>query len=338
VFGFVLALVLIIAAVAVLVVARRQSNDSWIPKVVAGALGVLGVALLPLQVFYVQDPGEASVKVAFGYITGINTEQGPQPKAPWEDIISYSIRSQKIEMYSNEGGNGENGTAITAPLAGGANASVSITVLYSIKPDAVSDIYSRFRTQDLLLGNALEPSLRDVVRKESAKYQPLQIKQQRADLGNGILAALLAWEDEYGVIVDQVNLGDISLDPSTEEAISKVIQAQQEVEQARAGLEKAQIEAEKTKTVALADADADQIIRCGATTRTETRTIDGKETEVTVVTPKPVEQCENRLSEQVLYARYIDALKDISAAGDLIVITPEGANGPILNLPARQSE
>jgi regulator of protease activity HflC (stomatin/prohibitin superfamily) len=342
---FIIASIITIAALVVLLAWRSSVKESkknkyeddsfrkplgWATLVLFSVSSVFWI----FSVFSRQDPGEAIVRLSFTkQIAGVTTSAGMHWKAPWDSTEVFNIRNQKIEMFSNDNGNGANGAVISSPLANGANADVSITVLYSIDPEAVREIYTDFKTQDGLLSSALEPSLRDIVRKESAKFEPLLIKQNRADLGGKIEAALDAWHDQYGIIVETVNLGDIKLDEETENSIEGASAAKQKNEQLRNELEGARINAEKTRTIALADADADQIIRCGATTTTTTQIIDGKETEVTDVIPKSGAECENRLSEQVLYARYIDALKEIAANGNLIVITPEGGNGPILNLP-----
>lgn len=304
-------------------------------SVLAAVIGLTGLITL-FNSFYSQGEGVANVRVSItGQVIGdATTEAGLHAKAPWDTVYEYDIRNQKVEMFSNPSGDGVNGAAISAPLDGGANASVSITILYSITPGEVVDIYKEFGPQTALLGNALEPSLRDIVREMSAEYAPLAIKQERASLSNDILEVLSEKWAEYGVIVVEVNLGDITLDPSTEEAIAAVITAQQRVEQARAELEQAQITAETTKTEAQAAADADQIIRCGATVTTEVQMINGKETTVQVVTPKTNAECENRLNEQVLTTKWYETLRSVGANGNVVVVIPEDGTAPIINLPS----
>lgn len=313
---------------------REYGFSRTIWRIVLGAVLALAAIFTLFNTFYPQGEGVANVRVAVtGQVNGVTTDAGLHAKAPWDSVSEYDIRNQKIEMFSNDSGNGANGAAISAPLDGGANAAVSITILYSITPNEVTSIYKGFGPQVALIQNALEPSLRDIVRKESAEYAPLAIKQERAALGNDIFESLSTKWAEYGVQVNEVNLGDISLDPSTEEAIAAVITAQQRVEQSRAELEQAQITAETTKTEAQAAADADQIIRCGATTRTETQLINGKETTVQIVVPKTNAECENRLNEQVLTTKWYETLQDVGAGGNMVVIVPEDGTAPIINLP-----
>ncbi len=317
-----------------------NSSKSHVPlKLTLSGVACLITAALILGFtsYYTQDPGEAVVVKSFtGSVVGQTTESGLHFTAPWNSTESFDIRNQKLEMYSNAGGEGADGSALSVPLKGGANASVSITVIYSIEPNSVTSIYEKFKTQEGLRSNALKASLRDVVRNLTSSYAPLEIKEQRTKLGNDIQTTLSEDWKQYGVTIDQVNLGDITLDPATEQAISGVIAAQQEVEKSRAGLEKAEIDAEVTKTDAQAQADADQIIRCGANVTYESRKINGVDTNVAVVTPKSNAECENRLNPQVLLTKYFDTLRQIGEKGNMVVIVPEGGATPIITLPSEQ--
>lgn len=344
--GFIIFLIVLVAIAVGLIIGgkrfQKKAGDDYplAPKVVQWVgylVGVIAIAIIGLSSFYTQDPGEAVVVKSFtGSIVTSTADAGMHLKAPWDSTESFDVRNQRLEMFSNAGGEGADGAALNVPLKGGANASVSITVIYSINPGSVEQIYTDFQNQEGLRNNALKAKMRDIVRNETAKLEPLQVKENRAVLGTSIFESLSkAWE-RYGIVVDQVNLGDISLDASTEEAIAKVINAQQEVEQARANLAKAKITAEVTKTEAKAQADADQIMRCGAQT-VEVKVTDpvtGKETTEMQVTPIPMDQCQNRLNEQVLTNKYIDALKEIASKQGNVIIT-DGKTVPMVSVPTQ---
>lgn len=342
--GFIIFLIVLVAIALGLIIGgkrfQKTAGDDYplAPKVVTWAgyiVGVIAISIIGLSSFYTQDPGEAVVVKSFtGSIVTSTANAGMHLKAPWDSTESFDVRNQRLEMFSNAGGEGADGAALNVPLKGGANASVSITVIYSINPSSVEQIYTDFQNQEGLRNNALKAKMRDIVRNETAKLEPLQVKENRAALGTSIFEALQKEWDRYGIMVDQVNLGDISLDASTEEAIAKVINAQQEVEQARANLAKAKITAEVTKTEAKAQADADQIMRCGAQT-VEVKVVDpvtGKETTEMQVTPIPMDQCQNRLNEQVLTNKYIDALKEIASKQGNVIIT-DGKTVPMVSVP-----
>lgn len=283
---------------------------------------------------YTQDPGEAIlIRSPGGSVLGEpDTSSGYGFTAPWNKTTTFNIRNQRIEMFTNEGGEGEDGAAIGAPSKEGTNVDVSITARYSIRPDCVEEIYNVYKSEDRLREVALQPGLRDEVRRATAKYSVFEIKQRRGELTTDIITALdERWgTDELCISVDDVDLGDLGLDKDTELALTEIINRQADVEAERADLAKSQIEAEITKTDAQAAQAADQIVRCGATVTTETREINGVETEIDIVTPVAIDKCQNLLNEQVLTNNYIEALVEISKNGNLIAV--DGNINSILNL------
>lgn len=345
----VMAVILVIVAGVMLVASFIKWKDYRNEELEYGAplrlgsflvFGVAGLFVLFGSV-YSQDPGEVIViKGASGSINNVDTSSGFGFSAPWNRKISFDVRNQRIEMFSNAGGEGEDGAAISAPLENGSNVGVSITVTYNIDPDedTIKDIYREFRSQDNLVNLRLKPDLRDEVRVATAEFNAFEVKQNRATVAADVRTALEEAWAEFGITVNDVNLGDLKLDDQTEEALRRVNERQAEAEAARADLERAQIDAERTKTEALAQQAADQIVRCGATVTTETRTVAGQETEVQVVTPVPVENCQNLLNEQVIAVKYIDALREMSENGNVIVL-PSGADvSSLLNLPQLQPQ
>lgn len=329
-FWFIIGLLLVLGAVPFLLKRNVEIADSYgdkkdVPVWIGGAFFlVIGFLIILASSVYRQDPGEAIViRSAGGDIAKVDTTAGWGFTAPWNSQSTFNIRNQRIEMFSNEGGEGADGAAISAPLDNGSNASVSITVRYSIRADAVGDIYRVHRSQDNLLDNVLKPGLRDEMREVTAEYGAFSVKQNRGEISGQLLEALETRWEEDGVEVDAIDLGDIALDAATEEALQQVNARQAEVEAAEADLERARVEAEATKVDAQASADADQIIRCGATVTTETREVNGEPTEVTVVTPKAGTKCENRLNDQVITNNYIEALREIGADGNLIVVSDD---------------
>lgn len=308
-----------------------------IPALVATAAGGL---LILISTYYGQDPGEAIVVKSFaGSVQNVDTTQGASFTAPWNSRISFDVRNQKIEMFTNrdKDGNveseGDDGAEIQAPTKEGTNVGVSITIRFSVRPDCVRDLYTEFKSNDNFKDRALKPDLRDVVRVETAKYSVFAIKQRRADVSTGIFEALTEqWEDDLCIAIDDVNLGNLQLDRDTEAKLVEINAHQADVESARSDLQAAEVRAETVKVNAQATADADQITRCGATTRTEVQDVAGEETEVEVVVPVPIDRCQNRLNEQVLVNNYIEALQKMAEDGNLVVV--DSNINSILNLPA----
>ncbi|MBI4033732.1 hypothetical protein HY379_01910 [Candidatus Saccharibacteria bacterium] len=308
--------------------------------IAAGAVATLGLVGVALSTTYFQDPGESKVIRGFGRgISRIDDKPGLGFKAPWQTIATFNVRNQRIEMFGgSESRNptvGSDGAAIVAPVQGSANVTISVTVVYSIKEDKVGDVYTNYGNQANLLDTALRPNIRDVVRTESARFEPFLIKERRAELEVAVREKLKALWDPIGVRLETINWGDFRLDDATEKSLAAVNQAKANAERERNNLLKAEFEAEQTRVIAKGDSDSDQIIRCGAKTIEIVEVIAGKETKVTKVIPLPQSLCQNRLNAQVLTARWLNTLEKIGAKGNLIVVTPDGPNGinPRLDLP-----
>lgn len=324
----------LLASAALLIVGKvNEGGGGFVINGRRWAFLPLGIGLL-IAAFasaYTQDPGEAVVVKSFtGKVQGIDTSSGLGFKAPWNKAIKFNIRNQRIEMFSNPDNEGTDGAVITAPLQGSSNAYVSITVRYSIKPDSVRSIYNLHKTQTNLKDNVLKPGIRDEVRVATSTFPPFQVKERRADLTEVIYRRLTERWDSLGVTVDDIDLGDLSLDQRTEEALQLVNQRQAEVEAARSGLDKARIDAEKVKTDAQAQADADQIIRCGANSTTELRDVAGKQEQVTIIVPKDGTACEERINEQVILRNLVEVYEKLAGTGQLVIKDGDS----ILQLPA----
>jgi regulator of protease activity HflC (stomatin/prohibitin superfamily) len=295
-------------------------------RLIAAPVLFVGALFTVLGGLYSQDPGEVVVvKGPGGNIVRTDDSAGWGFTVPWNSRIGFNIRNQRIEMTTDEGGNGADGPHIPSPLKNGSNADVSAVVVYSIQPSGVEDIYREQKGQDQLVENVLKPDIWTAVRDVTAEYEPFAVKQRRAEITTEVLEILTDKWEKIGVTVNDVNIGAVVLDQGTEEALTALNERQVQAEAARADLERAQIDAQTTKTEAQAQADADQIIRCGASIKTETQEVAGQETEVVVVSPKVGAACENRLNEQVLISKYIDALRAIGEQGNMIVV-PQGTD------------
>lgn len=338
-------LVLVLLTISLIVgavMSLRRMSSSYNSKkagkgVVAGSIALIAIMLF-FTSLYTQDPGESVVLRSFtGEVIGTDSTEGIGFKAPWVKTISFDVRNQRIEMYTNEGGIGPDGAAISAGLTGGANVKFSIVVRYSIEPSKVDNIYEEYKSESNLLDRELRPGARDESRNAAAAYEPFTIKERRAQLSIDIENLLAERWEPIGIIVDGVDIGEIELDPDTEAAITAVNVSRQQVEEARNILEASRINAESTRVDAQADADADQIIRCGADTVQVTEVISGKEVTTTRVTPKDGDECEENLNEQVLTVKWLQVLEQLGKDGNLTIVVPNTADGldlqPRIDLP-----
>ncbi len=133
------------------------------------------------------------------------------------------------------------------------------------------------------------------MRNIPAKYNTLELLNGREQASNDIKDALSKRWESQGVIVESVSLQEIRYSDEVKARFDAAQAARIEVEKAKAELEATQVSAQQKVVQAQAEADANAILN-------------------------------STLTEAILQQRYLDTLKELAAAGNLVVV-PEGFNG-----------
>ncbi len=309
-FALVLAVVL---AAAGFVLLRLKDHPKKLSRYAAIPFA-LAVFLVASASYYRLDAGEAAVTKTFGTVgdeaisaTGIHL------KAPWQDLIRFDIRNQTIALD-------EGGGRISTVTSDNATVAYDVTIRYSLNPGKLSEIVRQYPDQESFISRAVLPGVSSVTRDAPTTFTAAAVRQSRAQLALRITEGLEKRLGEVGVTVEQVDPRAITLDQSVQANYDKVQSSLANAEAAKA---------EITKTEAQATSDADQIIRCGATSTQVNEVINGKDVKAVKVVPVPSEKCQNRLNEQVLMSKYIDMLKE---HGDSLIVVPQGTSN-LLQLP-----
>ncbi len=337
--GVICAVILGLVALVAVVVGRRfdsgNANARTGAYVAGTVLIVISLGIVVSGSLYKQDVGEAMVlRSPGGVVVGVHTTAGFSVKPPWNSAVKFDVRNQTITMADDGSGKGVDGPALNTQTSDSATATIDLTVRYSIIPSAVGKIYAEYLNQTNLVERALKNDIRSVVRNVPVTYSAATLRQQREKVTDDIAKALQARWDDLGVIVDSVDLRDIRYNDAIEASLAGIQTSAAKVAEAEQQLQAARIDAEKVKTEAQAQSDADQIIRCGATSKlVDSADISGRKIQVTVVTPIPIDQCQNRLNEQVLTSKYIDMLRLAAQGGSSVFVVPPGSNN-LLNLQA----
>jgi regulator of protease activity HflC (stomatin/prohibitin superfamily) len=284
---------------------RRGTNViiSRAARWAAVALFVLGVILLAFTSFFRQDVGQANVLRDWtGQIVGYETAAGLHWKAPWVDTVTFDVRNQRAVFVTEQSfGEGDNiggspdGPQITVQDAEGVTANIDIAIRYSLDPDSVIDIYSAYYNEENLRTRLIFNDIRSVVRSVPGRFDTLEMLTDRNAVQDAILDALEArWEND-GIIVEDVALQEIRYGESVTAAYAAAQEAQINVQTETAKLEAAKVSAQQKVVQAQAEADANAILNAS-------------------------------LTEAILQQRYLDTLKELAAAGNLVIV-PEGFSG-----------
>lgn len=226
------------------------------------ALVIAGI-VTTLNLFYTQDPGQASVLVSFtGQVEGINYETGFHTKAPWSNRVEYDIRNNSLSYVGQQGnennfvGGSVSGPQITFQDANGVSGNIDLNVRYSIRGDAVGDIYNEYKTQQEFVNAALAPAVRSITREIFSKYGTSEVYNEREKIQPELVKAIQSNWDKLGVDVEEIYLQEVRYPDNVVQSFANAQAARAEVETAKAQQEKAKIEAEtnRIKSTALTDA------------------------------------------------------------------------------------
>lgn len=263
----------------------------------AGGL-LLSILLASFSIVYTQDPGQAKVLRSWtGEIVGQSIGEGLKVKAPWVDVIDYDIRNQQVIFASPTGSEPQdaNGPQITVQDREGVTANIDITVRYSIDPEAVTDIYKKYLSQENFIHRFIENDIRAGVRTIPAGYGTLELLNNRAEVEAQIREYLVERWEKQGVRAETVSLQEIRYSDDVKSRFDDAQASRIKVEQARAELEATEVSAQQKVVQAEAEANANRILA-------------------------------ESLTDPILQQRYLDTLEKLAAAGNLVVV-PEGFNG-----------
>lgn len=259
---------------------------------------VLAIGLICGTSFYTQDIGETVVLLNWdGSIGGSSEQAGFHLKTPWQEPIAFDVRNNLINMYRNQeytyDGGSANGAEITVNDASGAQANVDLQVNYSIDSSIAEYLYSEYGTQTNFTQNYVSQDVRSVAREVAGQFSTLTMLTDRGQFTRAVQDRLTEKWESIGLTVEQVSVQDIRYPDAITTAYSEAQAA--EVEKSKAENEKATAEvvAETKAIEASGEAEANRILA-------------------------------ESLNDQVLSQNYIDALKDIGANGNLVVV-PEGS-------------
>lgn len=266
-------------------------------KIVGVVLIVLAAIALVASSVYTQGVGEAKVITNLdGTIAGEKLDPGFGIKAPWQETVDFDIFQQEV-LYAGQKGEapsysgGEvNGAEVTASVKRGAQAYIDISVVYSVNPDQVTEIYKEYRSQERFTRQQIIPSILAGLRDVPSAYTPVEFRgEKRGEATDKLLDAMNAKLERFGVEVSNVNLQDIRYTEQVEDSIKAVEVAQQKEETAQAELRATEVSAQAQIIEATAAADANRILSAS-------------------------------LTPEILQSRYLEALKK-----GTVYVVPEGS-------------
>lgn len=328
---FVIGIILLLLAVGMFIFGGKSVEEGY-PSARPWGLVPLIIGLILIGVASVRtvSPGDVAIPVTFGS-TGDPLPAGMHVVAPWTSLDGISVRTTEYTMSaSKDEGNKTGDDSVKVKGADGATGKVDATVLYKVSTPEASRIYKE-------LGAGFEeklirPTIRTCMHEGYAGVNMIDAATtKRGTVETAVSDCIRKTIESRGFVLESTQLRKITLDESVQRSIDAKVAAQQAAEQKVFELQAASQEAEKQRISAKGLADAEQIIKCGATTTTQTN--DKGET-VNVAVPKDGASCENNLTPGYLQYQYIQSLKSLvdSPNNSTIILPFDQKLTPLLNL------
>lgn len=291
---------LIIAGVFIAMGAMSKGEEFGAPIVAVVVPIVFGLLCMGGSVIYTQGVGEVVVlKNWGGSLAGHDEDAGFGFKAPWQDTVTYDIRNNVLSFMGDEEedqfeGGSANGSAITINDRGGASARIDVQVNYSLEPSAAEELYVNYGTQENFVKSVCAVDIRAIPREVSGNFDTISILTVRGEYTKAIQDALQNKWNNYGLQIENVSVQNVVYPDSIVNKYSDAQAAEIAKATAKNNQEVAKVDAETKIIKANGEAKANKILQAS-------------------------------LNDNIIQQNYIDALKEISKNGNLVVV-PEGSS------------
>lgn len=228
------------------------------------ALAIIMILALVLCFFCTEKIPAGYVGVVYnmnGGIEGETLSQGFKIVAPTKKVTLYSVGLEQSYLSSEKVGDSKEDESFKIPTSDGKTVTVNLEFSYMFDPERVAETFTLFKGMSgaEIKDTFIKPKVRAWTQEVSANYPVTDIfGDKRSQINEDLDVHLTEKFDEYGIIIDTVNFTDISVDPETQAAIQKKVNAQQELELANIEAQTAKIQANKDREVARVQAEKDK--------------------------------------------------------------------------------
>ena len=265
-----------------------------------------------------------------GGIEGETLSQGFKIVAPTKKVTLYSVGLEQSYLSSEKIGDSRDDESFKIPTSDGKTVTVNLEFSYMFDPERVADTFVRFKgmSGSEIKDTFIKPKVKAWTQEVSANYPVTDIfGDKRTQINEDLDVHLKAKFDEYGIIIDTVNFTDISVDPETQAAIQKKVNAQQELELANIEAQTAKIQANKDREVARVQAEKDKEV---ATIKAEQKLIAAEAEAEALRIASEAEAEANRKIAASLTSELIEKIKYEQWNG--VMPSVQGADGVIVDV------
>ena len=203
---------------------------------------VVGIAVVANSITVIET-GEVGLKVRLGQVVGEPLQAGIHAKIPMiESIKIFNAKVQKEEVTTN---------SASKDLQ---DVSMSVAVNYSINSLSVKELYSNVGMN--YKATVLQPSINEALKAVTSQYTAEELILKRPEVSIKMREAVSSKLEEYGIIVDNINILNLNFSAAFNAAIEAKQVAQQNALKAEQDLARVKVEAEQQIAKARAEAES----------------------------------------------------------------------------------
>lgn len=235
--------VAILVTVAMAVFGKNPDNSYDAPIKSIGVIGA-GISMLALVLMTLfmsittVSARSVGIQTAFGRYSG-TLDNGLQMTAPWSSVEEFSTQVQYLDL------DGEN-DSVQVTFKGGGGGMVNATPRWRIDENKAENLWKKYKTFDKVRDQLVNSTARDSIRQVISKYTPNEARDgdNLRPIAEQVVLDLNAQLKDDGIVIDSVSIKGISLDKRSQESLDKIVEANNNVERAKAERERAKIDAE----------------------------------------------------------------------------------------------
>ena len=251
--GFFVFLFLLLIVSVVFVILQRVAEDDEAKTIFKifkyiTAGGVLLMFLL--NSYFIVDEGEGVILLQFNKIYGSEVSPGFHVCRPWADVIDWQIRLKAVDV------------SLDARTKDEMRVTVDATYWWAVMPSKLEELYRNVaKNYDMLEKGFTIPGVRSGLRDKVAEATYTELNANRETHAN-IITTYVAKKmvDKY-IIIDKVNIRNLTPPPAVDEAIQQKLQMEQKKQAADHTLELETKNANIRRVQAQGIADAQSIIQ-----------------------------------------------------------------------------
>lgn len=234
---------------------ERRTGNAFI------ALIFVFIAILVFMCTNKIAPGYAGV--VYNMDGGVEDDvlpQGYHMVAPWKSVIEYPISTETV-YYTKSTTDNDNqvDSSINVNTRDGKQVNVSVTYAFHMDAENLPAVFTKFRgrsTEEIESGY-VKNEMYQAINEITSQYSLMDlVGDKRPEINAKVYEKFHNALESFGIIIETFNLSDVVPDEQTKEAIQKVVNAQNTLEQAKIEQQTAEVEAEKARVRAKGTADA----------------------------------------------------------------------------------